>query len=783
LAQLWQAPLLLLSIGLFAYAAWLFIDPQPGLTLEQKVGIARTYLKTDRPEASIEQLNRLLSTEKLDRLQEGQIHLMLAEALDQGQKQKRISIPANYLRIIEQTQLALGQGVKPSADMYRRLGESFEALERTSEALANYRQAMTMDPSRSLPLEKKVIELQIATGELGAADASIEEYLKSKEISDAERAWALGERAQMLIDREKYAEAKNLLAESLRLSSDPVNQGAVNYRLGYCAWKMGEAEEADRLLRVAREQLRAQHPLDADACYVLGRIAQEQNKPLEANSFYQIVLVSHPNAAVAPGALLGRGVCRIMAGEDEAGMVDLHELTNQINAKPARAKLKPEALTGMNQAVTLLAGKGKYENALEVMADELALDDKPEGSFYARLAGLYEKRADQLDATIVDAPDAEKLKRSRQVRDDLSKAGDACLAYSKAMTLKDDKGYGQALWKGIGLYDRAGDLQRVISSLELFVAERPDDALAPDALLRLGQAYQAAGMFDKAIDAYQRNALRYPRSLAASKSAVPLAQAYIAKGPDFFSKAETVLLSVFDNKALTPEAEEFKQSLLELAQLYYRTGRYEEAVTRLEEWTQRYPKEPRLARLVFLMADSYRKSAMLLANASTAGGQLASAAQGQAATIAAASAAGDQAEAARARRERLTKAKALFDRSIDLYRATPPTQDVDKLYMKLSHFYRADCLYDLGQYEEAIKLYDAAAFRYQEDPSALAAYVQIVNSYCALGKMEEAKTANERAKWLLRRMPAETFEDGGFSMPKTYWEQWLKWTSKAGMWN
>jgi len=264
---------------------------------------------------------------------------------------------------------------------------------------------------------------------------------------------------------------------------------------------------------------------------------------------------------------------------------------------------------------------------------------------------------------------------------------------------------------------------------------------------------------------------------------VPLAQAYVAKGPDYYSKAETVLLGVFDNKALTPEAEEFKQALLDLAQLYYRTGRYEEAVTRLEEWTQRYPKEPRLARLTYLMADSYRKSAALLGNGSATGGQLASAAEGPAATRVAASAAGDQAEATRARRERLTKAKALFDRAIDLYRATPPTQDVDKLYMKLSHFYRADCLYDLGQYEEAIKLYDAAAFRYQEDASALAAYVQIVNSYCALGKMEEAKTANERAKWLLRRMPAETFEDGGFTMPKAYWEQWLKWTSKAGMWN
>ena len=97
-------------------------------------------------------------------------------------------------------------------------------------------------------------------------------------------------------------------------------------------------------------------------------------------------------------------------------------------------------------------------------------------------------------------------------------------------------------------------------------------------------------------------------------------------------------------------------------------------------------------------------------------------------------------------------------------------------------FYRADCAFELGLYDQAIRLYDAAALRYQDEPAALAAYVQIVNSYCALGKMDQARLANERAKTLLRRLPAEAFNEGGFTMPKAYWEQWLKWTSTAGAW-
>src|SRR5204862_2883165 len=113
-----------------------------------------------------------------------------------------------------------------------------------------------------------------------------------------------------------------------------------------------------------------------------------------------------------------------------------------------------------------------------------------------------------------------------------------------------------------------------------------------------------------AVSAFQRNQFRYPQSLAASKSAAPLAQAYIAKGPDYFKKAEKVLLSVVDNNPiLAPESEEFREALFDLAQLYYRTDQFEEAIHRLEEFTTRYPSEPKIGQLLFVMGDSYRKSA------------------------------------------------------------------------------------------------------------------------------------------------------------------------------
>jgi tetratricopeptide (TPR) repeat protein len=773
LSQLWQLPLLLLSLGLFGYAAYLFIDPHVGPTVEQRLDTARALLTQERPQAALDLLNRVLDSSKLDTTQQGRIHLMLGESVEMAQSQEHKKIRANFSTIIEQTELALARGIQPDAQIYRRLAESYEGMDQPRQALENYRKAMALDTDHALHIQRKVIDLQLAQDDPSPADATLIDYLKTPNLSDGERAWALGERAQLQIDAGKFADARTLLDQALALATDQASQGEVNYRQGYCAYKLGDSADAERFLRVARDQLTVANPLDADACYLLGKILQERGDAQQALSFYEIVLTSHIDSPIEPLARLGRGTCRILLRQDDPGLADLHDLVTELQQKASRQKFKTEAIVGMQLAEKSLTGRQNIEAALEVLADQQTLQPDPPADFFNRLGNVYALRADQIEHAIPVASAADQIRFAQQVRECRTHAGDAFIAYSRKLTVADDTRYGEALWRGIDLYDHAGDVQRVISALELFVAERPDDTLAPDALLRLGKAYQAAGHFDQAINAFQRNQFRHPNSLAASQSAVPLARAYIAKGPENYAKAETVLLSVInDNPLITPEAEEFRQSLFELAQLYYRTDRFEEAVARLEEFTQRYPTDTRIGQLLFIMADSYRKSALALDHQP---GPAAADALGNPPTP-------DLVEVAAARRDRLTKAKGFYDRVVDTFHAKVPANDIDKLYLKLAYFYRADCLYDMGQYQDSIKLYDSAAFRYQDDPAALAAYVQIVNAYCALGKIDEAKTANERAKWILRRMPADAFKDGAFPMPKEYWAAWLQWTSNAGMW-
>ncbi len=243
-----------------SYAAYVFIDPRAGVSIDQKIDIARLYLRHERPTAAIDQLNKILATEKLDTPHEGNVHLLLAQAIDSAQAQKHMDLPANREQIVEQARLALAMGTKDSCDIERLIGESYEALDKPGLALDHYRQAMGLDATHALRLQRKVIDLQLASNDPGPAEASLELYLKAPDLSDGERAWALCEQAKLLVDRGEFVAARNLLDQALKVDTDPATQGQVNYYLGYCAYKLGDAPEAERLLRASRDQLRVAEP-------------------------------------------------------------------------------------------------------------------------------------------------------------------------------------------------------------------------------------------------------------------------------------------------------------------------------------------------------------------------------------------------------------------------------------------------------------------------------------------------------------------------------------------
>lgn len=348
----------------------------------------------------------------------------------------------------------------------------------------------------------------------------------------------------------------------------------------------------------------------------------------------------------------------------------------------------------------------------------------------------------------------------------LADAGDAYRRHAQLTTM-DDALSGNSLWRAAQLFDQAGRTTDAVNALRKFTTERPHDPRVPEGLLAMGRLYQSAGRIDDAVAIYQRNIKENGKTPAAYASAVNLAKCYMLQGPEKFEPAEKALLSlVQDNMDLGPAANEFRVSLFTLGELYYTNGRWADAILRLEEATERYPKDARVPRALFMLGESYRKSA----------GDIRDAIQKNPAIE-------HREELAAARSERLRRAAALFTRVIaaldsdntqTLAGQARPISPLEEECLRTSYMDRAECYFELNELPTAIKFYDQTAARFATHVMAIESYVQIVNAYVSMNERARADAAAERAQWVLKRIPDEAFTKEPATMSRQYYEDFFK---------
>ena len=766
LTDLWHLPLLMVSLALSLCTAYLFVDAQPALAFNQKIASVRQLLDNERPEAAAQSLTRLVASERLPREHEAAVHLLLAESIDAAQKQSHAAPAGNYQRIIEESQIALAQGVKPTGEVHRRIGECYEALDKPAEAASEYRQAIALDPGRSLRLQRKVIDLQMAASDWVAVEASLDAYRASSGISDAERAWAENQKADLLIDRGAYVDARRLLEDALRLDADAIAQAQTRYRLGLCAWKVGKVDDAQTLIATARSVFNHQHPLDAAAAVALGSIAQEKSDLPKAIGLFDEALAAKPDSVTALRAHLARASCELQKHADDSAVADLRQAVELSSLAPQ--PLKDQTVESVRSASKALATRENFSASIDVLGLERSLDANVSADLHGRMASAYENRAEQIGQSIAESNGAERVQRTQMCRDFRCKAADEYLATSRALATSGDKNYDKLLWKAIDLLDAAGNRPAIASALELWASERATDAITPDALERLGKTYAAMGQTDEAIGAYQRLQGAYPQAAASARAAMPLATLYLAKDASRWPTAVKVLgVAVASNDASVR-----CDALLEVARIEHRENQDADALPQFVKFAQDYPTHARIGEVNFLAAEcsshlaSQIDAKLVSASASTAeNGDV-----------------GGMTQAVAARKKLVQDAASFYDKATAFYAKSAPTRDEDRRYQKLAVLRRADCAYDLGDYDNAVKMYQAAVKDLSEPSQLVAANVQIANAYFAMHKPEDAKAAAERAKQLLHQYPTSGSSENGVAMPAAYWEQWLKWTGSGGTW-
>ena len=324
---------------------------------------------------------------------------------------------------------------------------------------------------------------------------------------------------------------------------------------------------------------------------------------------------------------------------------------------------------------------------------ERSLDANPPAEFHARLASVCEKRAEQIEQSSADATGSERVRRLQLAREFRGQAAGAYADYSKALASAGDAKYAGAFWKGIDLCEAAGDQQAEVTALELFVTERADDPLAPEALARLGKTYESIGKPDQAIGAYQRLQGAYPKTASAARTAVPLALLYVAKDACACIDGRHGADQRADGRRRRCSSRCVARTV---ANSTSRRAMKRDRCHICQQFAHDYPTDAHLGEVNFLAAEcSAHIAAQIDARLASASASSTENAGGVA----------EMTQAAAAEKQHLLDAAAFYDKAAEFYRNTPPTREEDRRLEQLATLRRADCAYELGDYEAAVKLY------------------------------------------------------------------------------
>lgn len=362
------------------------------------------------------------------------------------------------------------------------------------------------------------------------------------------------------------------------------------------------------------------------------------------------------------------------------------------------------------------------------------------------------------------AADAEALPFSlaqRLLVDSRTEHRNAGALYARLAKLRfASRSYPDVLWKSAENYVLGQDYGRAVRYLTQFLSTQ-SRAGRPPALTALGEAMLALHEPEKALPHLTDCIQNYPRDPHSYRARVIAAQAQRELGNR--GQARALLEANLEHESLTPRSIEWRESLFALGELLYLEGieqetrsrlegiaseqatarkkaikhleasrkSFYEAIARLDEAVQRDPNARQAIEARYWIAESYRHAAKLPRLKL------------------------DYVMVDTTRKKQTEELNSDLKATEAGYRELIALLTVKQEQSELSgieyrilrncYFARADALYDMQRYEEAIDAYSNATNRYQQEPEALEAYVQIANCHRRKSRPAEARGTIEPA--------------------------------------
>ncbi len=491
-------------------------------------------------------------------------------------------------------------------------------------------------------------------------------------------------------------------------------------------------------------------PALAAVLYYRGLAYDRLDKPDEARQAWSRLQAERPDSAEALAAGLRLADLDRAQGRDVEALAGFETLLTKIEPAYRGPHLDEAAVRAMvESAWSAWLKQGRFEEArrLAAAARRLSAPGEAEQRFAlaSEAAGL-EAFQQANDAAGADADRLVALGRQRCL--------EAAEAFETVARLRRGAPeHAELLWSSAANFLRAQQYTRAAAVLERYLALDIPQKRRLEALVGLGEAQQALKQNQKAIQLLKQ-ALSQDTPLS-FRTRYLLALAQMEEGK--FEDAERTLRENLNAAAPSPEPAEFSQSLFAMGHLLYRKRQYLEAAAHLERAVEKYPRDPQALQARYVLAECYRRAAG--AEAKTVG-------KAEVQTIRELY----QKQYAYKLEQALTHfrhvAFALSDRQ-----EKQPLNAEEQVLLRESRFGVGECLFNLGNYQEATGVYEALAESYRDRAESLTALMHVTRCYFTLKRGTEAKNAVQRARTVLDELGDKELQATQIS--RKDWQDWL----------